>query len=632
MRQRRKVVGAGLLALALVSPRVLAETLIPGPGESAHDDALLQKMKGFERQVHGILTVPLGWGLEAFVPVSERSLVESFIASQQHDFQAATGKHPYEVVSHYEEYGDLGMFGGVQAAGDAFRYMVLRDEKAPAADVDRARADLLRAMQGLHWYQRVTGVPGVVARGLRRIQSEPGQPPLPGPTVAPVPLFDGSGNPQPEPKEPTWRADASGELPFLIWLDDTSKDQVDGYVFALGAVYDAAKDDPSIPAQALTPLVEDARAFGLELMKKHEFIGKETDLVLVDADGRPTTFHDLSAEEATAGLVLDSAVNGFNAIMSLGIVRTLFHITGDERIGRFYYEELVGRRDYLGSIDASVSLMYLKEQTNFSNVNMAFVAAYGLLRYESDLQLAGRIREILEQRLYAPGVSRQAKGLKQSFFDFIYAGFRTGGTSGEGAQARKDGIETLQELRSAPFWNDAVDNCDAAEIAALSCQGVDGTPITLSDKPGRGGSVVATAPIPMRIRPPSNFEWRSDPHAVNGGGGERLNPGAEFVTAYWLGRLLEAGSLGVANISPHARAKDPGWGGSAGAGGMAGNGGASAKPDASDAGCGCHAAPTSPAAPALVSLLLLGLLASRRSKVDVGRTRSRNGWNGREQC
>ena len=604
-----------IAALMLLSGSLDAQTLVPGPSEPNHDAALLQKMGGYERQVHGILSVPLGWGLEAFVPQNQRSVVETFINSGQSDFKAATGKHPYEILSDYGEYGDLGMFGGVQAAGDAYRYMVLRDTGAPAAEVDAARTHLIRMMQGLHWYHQITGVPGVVVRGLRRITPEPGDPPLPGTPPQTVPLFDGSGNPQPAKKEPTWRADQSGELPFLIWLDDTSKDQVDGWVFALGAAYDAAKDDPTIPNSVLQPLIDDARAVGHKWMEKHTFINKETDLVIVDADGRPTTFHDLSAEEASAGLVLDTPVNGFNAIMSLGMMRTFFHMTGDEKIGRYYYEELIGRRNYLQVAEDSVNLIYLKEQTNYSNVNMAFVAAYGLLRYETDPALAAHVRRILENKLYAPGVSRQAKGLKQSFFDFIYAGFRTEGTKGPGGQAVADGLETLKELRSAPYWNDAVENCDAAETAALSCKGIDGTPITLSPKPGRGDSLVATAPLPMRIRPPSNFEWRSDPHAVNGGGGTRLNPGAELLTAYWLGRLLRAGDLGVGNISPHARLKEAGWGGSSGAGGAggsAGAGGASASSAEDDGGCGCRTARSSHSAGALFAILMLFAAAGRR--------------------
>lgn len=171
----------------------------------------------------------------------------------------------------------------------------------------------------------------------------------------------------------------------MIWQDDTWKDQLDGYVLALGVYDDLLADDPSLPAEDLAALVEDARAIGHRLMEKVEvYPGKTADLVIVDADGRPTKHHDLRAEEVTPGVVFDDPMNGFNAWMALGIVRTLYHVTGDEALGRFYYDELIRERGYLKSAADSLSVMYTGADTNYSNVNMAFVAAYGVLRYESD--------------------------------------------------------------------------------------------------------------------------------------------------------------------------------------------------------------------------------------------------------
>lgn len=193
---------------------------------------------------------------------------------------------------------------------------------------------------------------------------------------------------------------------------------------------------------------------------------------------------------------------------------------------------------------------------NYSNVNMAFVAAYGLLRYEADARVARRARSVLEAHLYAPGKAREPRGLGQSLFDFIYAGFRTDGVGGPGATARDQGLSSLREAKPAPTWDLEVVNCDPAELAARSCTAVDGTPLPLSSTPGWGGSVVAASPLPMRLRPPSNFWWRSDPHGLNGGGdGTRLNPSGELATAYWLGRFLQSGSGtdDLRNVSPHAR-------------------------------------------------------------------------------
>jgi len=626
MRARETVaaVAAAACAAAVGGAVARADALVPAPGEAGHDAALLARADAHDRFMHGIFAVPLGWGLEATVSdPSDRMLLDAFAASGQADFAAFSGLHPYEVLDDYGEYGDLGMFGGVPAAGDAFRYAVLRDGGAPAADVDAARAALLAALEGLHWYTAVTGVPGLTARGLRRLTSGAGEPPPPGIAPATTPLFDGAGNPLPVDKSPTWRVDASGSLGFLLWLDDTSKDQLDGYVFALGAMYDAIAGDPAIPSILVDRLADDARAIGEKLMARVEVApGVMADLVIQDADGRVTSFHDISAEEITPGVVLPVATNGFNAWMALGIMRTLYHVTGDEAIGRFYYEELIGNRDYLDVAEATLRYMYTGNDTNYSNVNMAFVAAWGILRYESDATIAAQAQRILEEQLYAPGLSRDANDLGQSFFDFLYAGLRSGGALGDadGMDARADGNGTLAEFPAAPYWNPVVENCDAGEVAALACTGVDGTSLPLSPVPGRGGEVVALDAVPMRIRPPENFGWARDPHDVNGGGGDRLNPAGEFHAAYWMGRLLEAGTDGRANVSPRARpappplpASDGGAGADAGTDGGPGGGGGGG-------GCGCRVAPGGARADgALGWLAALACLAAGRA----GATRRR---------
>jgi hypothetical protein len=557
MRHAATIFLGALIACAM-GGSATAQTLIPGPGDEGHDSALEAKAEAFDRQIHAFLTPSLGWGLEAEIGDADaRAAVEAFIASGERDFQEQSGLHPYEVVDRYDEFGDLGMFGGVQAAGDAFRYAVLRDTGAGEARVSEARDHLLAAMDGLHWYMAITGVPGVVARGLRRVLSQSGEPPLPGEAVETTPLFSPTGAPLPAVKEPTWRADESGQLPFLIWLDDTSKDQLDGYVFALGAVYDVVADDPSIPRDLVERLVGDARALGHRLMERVEITpGRSVDLVIMDADGRPTRFHDLSAEEVSPGAVLDFPLNGFNAWMALSILRTIYHITGDETFGRFYAEELVGRRGYLQVSQDTMSVMYTGASTNYSNVNMAFVAAYGLLRYETDVELGAQIRAILETELYVVDGERGARGLGQSFFDVMYAAFRLGGSIlGPGADALVDGTATLVDFPSPPYWDPLVENCDATEIAALTCTAIDGSTLELSPDPGWGGRVVATTPLPVALQPPSNFHWRSDPHSVNGGGGTRLNPGGDFHAAYWMGRMLRRTlGDGSENLSPIARA------------------------------------------------------------------------------
>ncbi|HWB76384.1 MAG TPA: hypothetical protein VG755_15545 [Nannocystaceae bacterium] len=545
----------GFVAALLVLPcSAAAATLVPGPGQMGHDAELAAKIDRYDRQLHGITTVPLGWGLEAFIgDPTNRMLVDEFVVSDFDDFEEFSGLHPYAIVDAYEEFGDLGMFGGVQAAGDALRYAALRDEGADAALVDAARDDLLAAMDGLHIYHQITGVPGVIARGVRRITPLPGEPPLPGGAPpATTPLFDEMGNPLPVVKDGVWRDDNSGELPDFMWHDDTSKDQEIGYVLALGAVYETVAGDPTIPQEKIDLLVEDARALATSLMTPRMIGDGMVDLVLMDADGRPTAFHDLAAEELTPGDVHQYPVNPFNAVMALGTMRTLYQITGDEEIGRYYYEELIDERGYLDLAGQSLGLIYFGNGTNYSNVNMAFCAIYPLLRYEPELELAMQVRSVLEAQLYGEDGDHSARGLKQTFFDFVIAGFGVEGTSGIGSNALVDGLVTLVGHPDAPYWDDLVENCDAAELDAGECIAIDGSPITIASSPGWGGGPVADDPLPIAIRPPSNFAWRSDPHDVNGGGSTLLNPGGEIWFAYWLGRRLNAGSDGLDNIGPGA--------------------------------------------------------------------------------
>jgi hypothetical protein len=120
--------------------------------------------------------------------------------------------------------------------------------------------------------------------------------------------------------------------------------------------------------------------------------------------------------------------------------------------------------------------------------------------------------------------------------------------------------------------------------------------------------VVAIDPLPMRLRPPSNFEWRSDPHSVNGGGSSRLNPGGEVYAAYWMGRFLQAGTSGFENVSPIARdlptpAIAPGD-----------------DPAEPASGCGCRVAPHREALPPL-ALLLLAIFARRTARMQPCHTR-----------
>jgi hypothetical protein len=544
--------------------------LIPGPGEPGFDAALETKAYRYDRQFHTFNATPFGLSLDAYIPDNNhRDLVTQFLAQDaEGDFLAfttalGTPLGPDDVVTRRDEHGDLGMFAGVAAIGDAYRYMVLRDMGADASLVAAARQDLLDAIDSFHVAGTIVGVPGTCARGVK-LKSEPDQP-----VTEPVPA---TPCPPAGTRNNIWREDGSGLYPQWVYVDGNSKDQMLGYVMALGAFWDAAAGDPDIDQAVRDQIQEDARLLGQALMTPVEVApGEFVDLVITDWHNCPTKHHDLNprliprTDDYPTVLAEDATnQNGWGAMVSLGIIRTLYHISGDEDIRTFYYDELVARRDFptlMITGPARVKGMYINIciagncwSTNFSNVNMAWVGAYGLLRYETDPGLRDAYQAMLFDELWDTGRPHDGLAIQQAFFNVMYSGFAAGGND---ASATANAIDQLNQWMDPPYYNPVIENCDAAELAAGTCIGIDGTTvITIDDVPARGGGVAAEDPVPMSIRPPSNFEWRSDPRSVNGGGGIRLNPGGDFRSAYWMGRLLQVSSNGDDNISEVARNRD----------------------------------------------------------------------------
>ncbi len=602
------------------------ETLIPGPGETGFDAPLADLVTQYDRQFDTFNAAPFGMSLDSHVAgAAARVSVAAFLA----DLNAGTGPDAFlqfsgldvfDVVDRYGEEADLGMFGGVAAAGDAYRYAVLRQlcavSSIDCALADAARLRVLDILEALHIAHAIVGEKGVVVRGLFLRGT-----PFTGGDPAEIPLTDASGDPNPgcnlKPENPTssslsqalrFRPDAtrtdpddasSGQFPEWIFMDNASKDQLTGWVYAMGAIHDVVHYDPTIPQALKDRLAQDAATMGRRLMIPGGPLG--IDMTIFDADGCVTTFHDLNPEEiegiSILALTLSLAVgtippdvradilalrNGFNAILGLAIIRTFCHVSGAADVCSFYYDELVDTRawpqillqndipldalppaaiaflDDLGFPLTATAIpalgVDLNYETNYSGANMAFIGLFGLLRYEPDPALRAIYAQALE-RVWDSGLNpRQPSGLEQSFFDFIYSGFRDGGTDDA---AVAGGIQTLGEFVTPPYWNDAVENCDAAETAAGVCTAIDASTIVLAPVLGRSDALVAVDPVPKSIRPPSNFEWRSNPYAVNGGGGDRLNPGGDFRGAYWLGRFLRRGTDGLVNLAPGARGRSP---------------------------------------------------------------------------
>lgn len=535
------------------------------------DPELDAHMLAQTRMFHELQACPFGIGLTAgYVDEESLQLIRDFLAQDESDdVEAVTGKHPYELISGYEGPAGVGLRGGGAAIATAFRYMALKKEGASESQLAAAREDVVRAIEYIWIIHVITGIPHGIARGAMLMHSEhPDEPPIPHGVPELTPLFDDDGNPlPPEKNNGTDRPDNSGGiLPagLWYWVDSCSKDQLVGWVAAMATLYDAAKDDPDIDPAVVEQLQEVARAIGEGFRIKYPITsmdGKtyDYDLIIMDADGRFSQHHDLNPLSVElAYMPPESPVyNVFNLIMGLGIVKGLYHVSGDPEAEAFIYEELLQNRGYLDmvpNVDDGTGLDYLfmGTGTNHSNVNMIAIALFLNVYFEKDPDVLDRMRYYVEHRWWdKEGVKESVRWLKQPYFHALYEAMTATGSDSERAA---EAAALLKAFVLGPYVNEERINCDEAELAAGICLAIDGkTEITLESMSSWGDHPVADEALDPSIRPPSNFDARSNPFQVNGGGGSGLNPGGDLISAYWLLRYLPVRETGLAAQSLNAR-------------------------------------------------------------------------------
>ncbi len=315
-----------------------------------------------------------------------------------------------------------------------------------------------------------------------------------------------------------------------------------GWALAAAMVKEVISDDPSFPADMKKRLKEDTMAVGEELRKKGE---SGYDLEFPDADGR-ITFHGYINENNVDGTYIPGLNNRFYATMALGIVSAYAYASEDKAAFDYLSKVLIRKRELHRIASEEMKFINMGLVSNFSNYNMVMISAFLALRYVPDKVVRDEIAKAVEVQIYnVPGSERQPVEMKQTLFDVIYAYSKTGGSiySEPDGFYQKDaierGLETLIEFPDAPFYDLYIENCDENEISSGICKLIDGTVVTVLGYKGRNDTLITREPIPMRVRPPSNFYWRSNPYSPNGGGdGSRIMSGVDLRFAYYLGRYL----------------------------------------------------------------------------------------------
>ncbi len=581
-----------------------ADTVIASPGQAGYDAELEDFMNQHFRQFAFLNSIAIGVGYNDFTVEKDNDDDKDILTRYfnqysgslvwnreeiDNDFKAfcaqdakcggkykALADNPRDgisgIIKRYGGFGDTGMFGGVAIAADLLRYAVLRDQGYPPEIVEEARQRAIHVLEVIDIGNSIGGVPGVLVRGLRRKDHGPSWE-----SYNPQEMPEETPPPNTE-KHNTWREDNTADKRFEDWgwEDNASKDQVDGWIFAMGVAWDVIAEDPEIPQEYRDMLVSHARNFAQSLMQVSPELG--TDMLIRDADGKLTQWCDLNPNVINlqggcwnASYSLEP-FNTFSAIMGLGVMRSLYHITGNEDIRDYYYGELIGNRGWHEfARDGFLPIVDMGYATNYSNVNMVFIAFYNVLRYETDPEVRSVVQEALE-RLWDNGNDRQPKHINQTFFDVIYSGLRAGGNVPEEVE---QGIETLKQWPPTPMWAKDVINCTDQELIDGECLAVDGE--TIIELPvkynpdlyqyydetadrgrvglGHNSEIVAEHVLPRRLRGDSNFDWRSNPFAVNYFRNPyEINAVGDIMAAYWLGRHLKAGTGADRNVLPLGRA------------------------------------------------------------------------------
>ncbi|MDP8222518.1 MAG: hypothetical protein P9L99_04095 [Candidatus Lernaella stagnicola] len=533
------------------SPPVVYPALLPGPGEPGYDAELEAKARMYDRS-HLVFNCA-GHGINADVSVNledeeDRLLIEEFIQETDGwDFEAFSGKTVDEVVDTFHKVA--GLYGGVGIAADAYRYGVMRDQGYTEDEVDLARGFLQRDIETMFIAFEITGIPGIIPRGICKIDT-------PGycADLETTPLFDEFGDPLPEEKNNgTWREDNTPDnrYPGYKWEDSCSRDMYLGWANAVGAVWEVIQDDPTFAQEDKDKLQQFAGDMGRELMKLRPAPPwGEFDLEIYDADGR-TTYHGYLNENAYDRVYLPfiPLKDGLFATMAVGIVSALTYVSEDPVLVDYLYDHLLGERGLDRVIQNHQLGLNLWWQTNFSGSNMAFEGALMAARYVATSEARDRIRWSIKVHMYENGLlllSRQPEEYAYSLFDFVYAAAIGGSSAYAPALEPADydavarGVQTLREFPDPPFWDYEVVNCDEDELAAHLCELNDGTIVHPLGEVGRKGTLICQEPIPQRVRPPSNYRWRSDPYTPNGGGdGSGMLPGVDFRWAYWYARWVK---------------------------------------------------------------------------------------------
>ena len=348
-----------------------------------------------------------------------------------------------------------GLWTALYVAAESFRYAVT---KAPDA-----AANARESMDALIRLQEVTPIPGYPARAY---------------VSAGERVVKSSGEWHPT-------EDGSGE-----WKGDTSSDELDGHFFAFSIYHDLVADE-----QERARVARAAAAIADHLIRNG--------FLLIDTDGQHTTWGVFAPELLNGPW---EAQRGLNSLEILSHLKATYHLTGEERFQQAYLDLVRTHHYALNTIKQKITE---PGHVNHSDDELAFLAYYPLLMYETDPDL---------RRIYRLSLERSWQIERPEacpLYNIIYAALT--GRDGD----IEASVRTLQEI--------------PLDLITWTMRNSGRSDVVLDEVEGRFGEVQSMIPVSPAER--AVMKWNGNPYRLDGGnGGREEDDGTFFLLPYWMGR------------------------------------------------------------------------------------------------
>ena len=380
--------------------------------------------------------------------------------------------------------GDATFQSGQCTMAMAYRDAVLRTPESGAY--------LKKQVDGWRFFQKLTGVPGLIGRSFGRVD---------------YPWEDNHHSDGFWPDNPDSRSyRGEGEFADWIWVGDVSRDQASGAVLGVAAAYDLAADPKTkaVAAEFLTQLADHVWDHNLDFL---------------DRNGQLTKYGNIDGEKLEGWPV----PSGLNAACALAWFKIAAHVAQGEGLqdaGRFneHYQELLGRgyvaimRDYMW--------VYGGYATKHYNTYMAFENMFLLARLEDDPVLSAEINQVFRDTLWLnlDDLTPNRRGVLEA--NPVKTSWYLASTGDRDPVALWQALWQLAVFSSAPLRDRAVKNSDDPSI------------VINPDQPTE-----SLYPLPSNRLPPDMVIWHRSTFELDGGvdsGEERT--GCDYLLPYWMGR------------------------------------------------------------------------------------------------